>query len=611
MSLDVNKKSISAVLDHLKKGEWQIPQFQREFVWLQEQVRKLINSFLNSYPIGLITIWDQPQNNPYTAGEKLKLKGETVFGDYEQSPAIIKLVLDGKQRLTTLAMVFGGFSSKDDRYSFSGKWFLNLRAFIKNDEKTIIDYKTKREVNDQQLDSIASCVQKRLIPFKDFEILGNYIAQIHNPGIYPSNAFPSEEERNLMANSLIQLQGVYSKFLIPVAEIPNTITLGDVCEIFDVLNTTGTRVSTFDLIHNLLFKDSSGKFNLRDRFTEHSELNSFSFLCDEDRQEFFCQLVTGCYVLDKNPLGTKGEKKIETIKGPDLINTPLSFYGIIDSNISSIDTYSSDLFSDIFAAELPLKEIPYPASIIIYFSLRWDLQHRGAQFNTQAINKIFRAFFWRNVLNKRYDQGFLSQFSADLKFLRDILSKNNEHWDDPNTWNANINASLDQLFGTEQEIKTLDQIEKMLLDTEIKGALRSGLLIPLKANTKYDFISNESLNWSSVNKNDKVQIHHIFPQKWCSDNEGAHSVIKDLGGPNLIANLSPLTAKSNNEWKSKGPATAVTYLSLNYVNNKRALDSAFIDSNSFQFLQKDEVEKFWRNRANAIAKYIHNLQIVQ
>ena len=79
MSLDTTRKPISEILDLLRRGEWQVPQFQREFIWSPEQVKKLINSFLKSYPIGLITIWKQPQNKPHTPGEPLKLRDN--FGD--------------------------------------------------------------------------------------------------------------------------------------------------------------------------------------------------------------------------------------------------------------------------------------------------------------------------------------------------------------------------------------------------------------------------------------------------------------------------------------------------------------------------------------------------
>lgn len=91
MSLETTRKGISDILDLLKKGEWQIPQFQREFIWTPEQVKKLVNSFIKSYPIGLITTWGQPQGNPHTPGEPLKLKDGSEFKDFTDDPSVIKI----------------------------------------------------------------------------------------------------------------------------------------------------------------------------------------------------------------------------------------------------------------------------------------------------------------------------------------------------------------------------------------------------------------------------------------------------------------------------------------------------------------------------------------
>ena len=39
--------------------------------------------------------------------------------------------------------------------------------------------------------------------------------------------------------------------------VPSSYSLSEICEIFEVLNTTGTKVSTVDLIHSWLFSETS------------------------------------------------------------------------------------------------------------------------------------------------------------------------------------------------------------------------------------------------------------------------------------------------------------------------------------------------------------------
>ena len=61
--LNVTSYTIAELIDCLKKKEWQIPQFQREFVWTNGDVIELIDSILSARPIGMATIWEQPQES--------------------------------------------------------------------------------------------------------------------------------------------------------------------------------------------------------------------------------------------------------------------------------------------------------------------------------------------------------------------------------------------------------------------------------------------------------------------------------------------------------------------------------------------------------------------
>lgn len=47
----------SQLIADIKKGEVKIPQFQRKFVWKDEQALELLDSVANGYPIGSILLW--------------------------------------------------------------------------------------------------------------------------------------------------------------------------------------------------------------------------------------------------------------------------------------------------------------------------------------------------------------------------------------------------------------------------------------------------------------------------------------------------------------------------------------------------------------------------
>lgn len=73
-----------------------IPTIQRQFVWDAEDVRDLIDSIVNGYPIGAIIIWEP--SSPFPSAP--------LLGQDERDSR--RYVLDGQQRLTALSLMMNG-----------------------------------------------------------------------------------------------------------------------------------------------------------------------------------------------------------------------------------------------------------------------------------------------------------------------------------------------------------------------------------------------------------------------------------------------------------------------------------------------------------------------
>jgi hypothetical protein len=611
MSLEVNRKSISDVLALLLKGELQVPKFQREFVWDQTQVFELLQSVFKSRPIGLVTLWQQPQGAPHTESEPITLK-TAIYRNFENNPAVMKLILDGRQRLTALAMAFGGLKEDDARRTFSGQWYLDIET-DPNSEKLIV-YKKPAQIEAEQLKSMANCLSKALIPLSEHMKFKDYSGKVHDVDIYPKDAIPDKETRERRRTRLADLHETFMKFQIPVAELPETVGLPEVCEIFDVLNTTGTKVSTFDLIHNLNYASTKGVFNLRSVFQNCQE--EFSFLgrlCDSSRPEFFCQVVTGCYVSEADPKSRKGgEETIKSLKSGDLINTPTTFYESITQSLGKLDTYCAELFDAILGSKASLKEIPYPVSVILYISLRWAHERtvkESQKFTVTQLNQLFRASFWSNALSGRYDQGFLTLFSSDLKVLRELLEENSKITDEAD-WKQRVLEGLDKkIFTAQTKRRSLEEIEAILRDGDVRGAVKQALTLVLYAKCKHDLVNGGELDRLSDDPLRKVQLHHLFPKNWCNDNKGFHKLL-DTKEPiaDAFCNLLPLTAKSNNSWKTKSPSTAIQEFDLAFPTTADRWKQNFVDASIHKHLAADLPQKVWEERSKLIAQQIGTLQ---
>ena len=99
--LSTDTRSISSLIEDIRRGEIKIPQFQRPFVWNEEQAINLIDSIASHYPIGSLLLWKTPS----------KLATERNIGDFllpetdDLTPT--DYVLDGQQRLTVIYSCLG------------------------------------------------------------------------------------------------------------------------------------------------------------------------------------------------------------------------------------------------------------------------------------------------------------------------------------------------------------------------------------------------------------------------------------------------------------------------------------------------------------------------
>ena len=109
---------LQELLRKFNLGEYQLPPFQRPFVWKIRQTLNLQDSLLRGYPIGVIYLWKPEQSSklqpkPSTKGGPPKVKQFEAY------------VIDGQQRLTSLNAAFG-FSELSDARGRSLECWLEL-----------------------------------------------------------------------------------------------------------------------------------------------------------------------------------------------------------------------------------------------------------------------------------------------------------------------------------------------------------------------------------------------------------------------------------------------------------------------------------------------------
>src|SRR5436305_13056878 len=91
-----HEPALHELLDGIHRGDVQLPDFQRGWVWDDDRIRALIASVSLSYPIGAVMLME-------TAGDGVRFKPRPVEGAPPSNGVKPeKLILDGQQRLTSL-----------------------------------------------------------------------------------------------------------------------------------------------------------------------------------------------------------------------------------------------------------------------------------------------------------------------------------------------------------------------------------------------------------------------------------------------------------------------------------------------------------------------------
>ena len=96
----ITQYSVSNILSYVESSQIAIPEIQRPFVWKGKEVRALIDSLYEGYPIGYLIIWQNSQ---------VRIRG---FG----KGGTKKILIDGQQRVTAMMAALMGREVLDDQY---------------------------------------------------------------------------------------------------------------------------------------------------------------------------------------------------------------------------------------------------------------------------------------------------------------------------------------------------------------------------------------------------------------------------------------------------------------------------------------------------------------
>lgn len=267
MLVNEDKKVEDLIKESYEEKIW-LPEFQRPFVWDNNQIRLLVDSLFNNYTISSILSW-KGKNELARRRVGGSVKNIKIPTKQTENDEIIYL-LDGQQRTTALTYIF------TDKEIFKGNnktkskpinlyWDSEYKGdeveqrWVFDDEILYLDNEKHFKLADLEQDkNLITNFGSRFIKLKDaFEKDMNIII-----------AKVQEQNPTLLGEYLNKIQELKNNILNrKVVDIEQKGDLNTVLDVFERINTKNTKLSIFDIMVAKTYKKyDEGYFDLRSFF---------------------------------------------------------------------------------------------------------------------------------------------------------------------------------------------------------------------------------------------------------------------------------------------------------------------------------------------------------
>ncbi|AYV57678.1 DUF262 domain-containing protein [Leptospira kmetyi] len=523
-------RKYSELIENVDKGNYQIPKFQRNFVWNIEKVSLLMDSIIKGYPIGTFILWKTKERL-----KSLKKIGNRelfmqIEGDY------VFYVLDGQQRITSLFLCINGV---DD--------FKNIYLDLEN-IKLLEDGKSK------QLKFVD--ITKSLCSTEPIE--GKSIL-IHDALHKSSVDLLDQFDRDTLAKIEI-IKNIFSNYEFSTIEI-ESLPLNQIVDVFTRINTSGQQLTLFEIMNAKVY-DEDSHFDLEEKYLElYEELKNADFETTIDNPVVLLQLVSAIINKDSK------RDAILSIKKETFIEI---WEDATESLKKAIDKVRQYLF-------IPVSNLVPFNALIICIAYFYYINDKIDPDHGQLEN--IKKYFYRSAFSFRYSKSADSTINSDLSLMKKI--KENEEID------------FDKAIVVEEHFKNEEKLAELLIKTDFStsNSFCKAILCLYASKSPLNFKDNSRviIDNSWLSRSNSKNYHHFFPKGFLEkiqNTESLNSIVNIVFIDDNI-NKNEIRAKSPNDYIRKyereNPQLPNS-LKTHYIEN---LEQSGIFENDYQtFLKK-------------------------
>ncbi|WP_242054739.1 DUF262 domain-containing protein [Nostoc sp. FACHB-190] len=573
-TFDITKYFLLDVLKDIKTGRIQLPDFQRDWVWDDTHVRRLIASVSLAYPIGAVMMLQQSiqsrQFKPRLVDGVLKPENHTP----------ILLILDGQQRLTTMFMVFLSEQPviiKDQKsQKMIKKWYyLDIKKCLNPecDRRNAIIALPESKIARTFTGGLIDCST----PEKEYQALLFPLSKVFCFSEWRSkfSKYWQYDHQKLELIDTLELEVLkkFEHYQIPVIQLRDSLPKEAVCQVFEDTNTAGCDLNYFDLMSSSY---CTADFSLRDDWKQRENRFQTLKVLRKLRSTDFVQAVTLMAGYAKRIEAIKQGWNIDKLPSVNcdraevLKLTKEEYQKWADPISRGFEESARFLHGQkIFDAD----DLAYPIQLVILSTIFTILGERSRSLQARS---MLERWLWCGMFGEVYTRWYEARAGRDVIEVPDWLAGGSL----PLTI-VQADFSFDRLISVRKRY----------------GAVYQGLAALLRREGAIDWCTGEEIN-DVIYFEEQIDSHHIFPVAWCRK-KGI-----EPKKYNCLINRTPLSAKTNKKIGSKAPSIYLEEFELSGTSAKRLDEILRSHAISPKTLRRDDFEAFFQMRANNLLTLI-------
>lgn len=573
MEITPDKQKLLSLVEGARKGKIALPQFQRNFVWSRDDITDLLISIHKNYFIGsFLLLRTDVDSSPFAARaiQGVEIGTNSLRPDW--------MVLDGQQRLTSLHYVFAAPNIPLRGTKYPYRFFLDLNKLVSGEIDEAItsqraDWCTKEIERTTQFQTL-------IVPFTEIENWDDWL------GAYEQWLIERDQERYF--NEYFkhqrpiwnQVTGNLRQFQVPIIEIPKVPSddperIGEVCAIFEKMNSTGVRLSVYDLLTARLYRDDIDLHKLWEEAMErYDQLREFS----DGEPDFY-----GVYTLRTIALLRGIEVKSKTLVNlspKDFEKDWQTATEYIERALQRITSTNPDGFGAFDPKWAPYSTMVSTLAALLHYIDTHKVDHRAY--------KYIRKWYWCSVFLERYAGAVETTLYRDY---RDLIAIFEDEQYVPGVF-------------AEADTRILSGDSFSLLGVARVNSIYRGVMNLIAIRGAKDFQADDSIEFHALDD------HHIFPRAYLTKLKGKDNKPRYTSDEiNTVVNRTLISSVTNRRISRSAPSNYLKRI-VPQEREVELMDSHFINKDALAAMDKDDYEAFLLHREKLLlAEIRRQLQV--